>query len=202
MPRLSWLTKPSIPVPDDFRGADLVGISAMTCDAQRAYQLAGMARARNIAVVLGGYHPTFMPEEAGEHADAVVRGFAETACLNYYGICVRFNAENLRVALGGRLRIQPADSPARLAESQGVHDSEYSGDHPRLRQSLYLLRVPPMHDGRYVQRRLDRIATDIDSMPGGHLALSGCQSHGGRSLCRESLLRAGAAARTCLPALP
>ena len=35
------------PVPDDFCGADLVGISAMTCDAQRAYQLAGMARAKH-----------------------------------------------------------------------------------------------------------------------------------------------------------
>jgi len=89
------------PVPDDFRGADLVGISAMTCDAQRAYQLAGMARARNIAVVLGGYHPTFMPEEAGEHADCSRQRIRRDRLASITtGFCVRFNAENLRVALG------------------------------------------------------------------------------------------------------
>ena len=57
--------------------ADLVGISAITGTAPRAYELAGHFRARGIPVVLGGVHPTLLPDEAARHADAVVTGYAE-----------------------------------------------------------------------------------------------------------------------------
>lgn len=57
--------------------ADLVGISAVTATAPRAYLLADKIRKKGIPVVLGGVHPTIMPEEALEHADSVVVGFAE-----------------------------------------------------------------------------------------------------------------------------
>jgi len=57
--------------------ADLVAISCMTAAAPRAYQIADRFRARGIPVVLGGMHPSALPEEAGEHADAVVVGEAE-----------------------------------------------------------------------------------------------------------------------------
>lgn len=57
--------------------ADLVGISAITGTAPRAYELAAHFRRRGIPVVLGGVHPTLLPEEAQRHADAVVVGYAE-----------------------------------------------------------------------------------------------------------------------------
>jgi radical SAM superfamily enzyme YgiQ (UPF0313 family) len=57
--------------------ADLVGISAITGTAPRAYEIAARLRQRNIPVVLGGVHPTLLPEEAVEHADSVVVGYAE-----------------------------------------------------------------------------------------------------------------------------
>ena len=53
---------------------DLVGITAMTATAPRAYALARRFRERAIPVVLGGFHPTFNVEEALRHADAVVAG--------------------------------------------------------------------------------------------------------------------------------
>jgi len=56
---------------------DLVGISSMTATAPRAYEIADEFRAKGVKVVLGGYHPTAMPEEAKQHADAVVMGEAE-----------------------------------------------------------------------------------------------------------------------------
>ncbi len=56
---------------------DLVGISAMTTQAPRAYQIADAFRARGVKVVLGGMHPSACPQEAAEHADAVVVGEAE-----------------------------------------------------------------------------------------------------------------------------
>jgi radical SAM superfamily enzyme YgiQ (UPF0313 family) len=58
---------------------DLVGITFMTALAPRAYEIAGAFRRRGIVTVAGGYHPTFLPDEALEHFDAVVVGEAEEA---------------------------------------------------------------------------------------------------------------------------
>ena len=63
-------------VPED-EAFDLVGITCMTHQAPRAYALADRFRARGVRVILGGIHPTVLPEEAGAHADAVVVGEAE-----------------------------------------------------------------------------------------------------------------------------
>jgi radical SAM superfamily enzyme YgiQ (UPF0313 family) len=62
---------------DFSRSWDLVGISCMTATARRAYQLGDMFRARGSTVVMGGIHPTVLPQEAIAHADAVVIGEAE-----------------------------------------------------------------------------------------------------------------------------
>jgi radical SAM superfamily enzyme YgiQ (UPF0313 family) len=59
---------------------DLVGITAMTTQAKRAYALADAYRALGVTVFLGGIHPSALPEEARRHADAVCRGDGET-CL-------------------------------------------------------------------------------------------------------------------------
>ena len=56
---------------------DLVGISCMTANAPRAYELARQFKARGRKVVLGGVHPTILPEEALQYADCVVVGEAE-----------------------------------------------------------------------------------------------------------------------------
>lgn len=59
---------------------DIVGISFMTMFAPRAYALADGIRARRgLTVVLGGAHPTVLPDEAIEHADCVLRGEGEIA---------------------------------------------------------------------------------------------------------------------------
>ena len=56
---------------------DLVGISVLTITAFRAYELADYFRENGVKVVLGGYHVSALPEEAKQHADAVVVGEAE-----------------------------------------------------------------------------------------------------------------------------
>lgn len=57
--------------------ADLIGISAITGTAPRSYELADHFRRRGIPVVLGGVHPTLLPDEAARHADSIVVGYAE-----------------------------------------------------------------------------------------------------------------------------
>lgn len=56
---------------------DIVGITCMTALAPRAYEIAAAFRQQGIPVVLGGIHPTLLPDEALRHADAVVVGDAE-----------------------------------------------------------------------------------------------------------------------------
>lgn len=57
---------------------DLVAISSITGTAPRAYAIADHFRAQGVTVVLGGVHITLLPDEAAQHADAIVIGFAET----------------------------------------------------------------------------------------------------------------------------
>ena len=57
--------------------ADLAAITVSTKTALRAYELAAAYRRNGVKVVLGGIHPTAVPDEALEHADAVVLGEAE-----------------------------------------------------------------------------------------------------------------------------
>jgi len=56
---------------------DLVGITTYTMTAPRAYEIADSFRKRGVKVVLGGYHPTALPDEAKHHADSVVLSEAE-----------------------------------------------------------------------------------------------------------------------------
>ena len=57
---------------------DVVGMTVYIPSAHRAYELAAHYRARGAKVVLGGIHPSTMPAEAAQHADAVCVGPAET----------------------------------------------------------------------------------------------------------------------------
>lgn len=61
----------SIDFNEDF---DLVGITGMTQQITRAYQIADIFRRKGTKVVIGGIHATVMPEEAKQHADSVIVG--------------------------------------------------------------------------------------------------------------------------------
>jgi len=57
--------------------ADLVGISLLTQLSQRGYEIAEEFRKRGAKVVMGGFHVFFYPDEAEQHADAIVIGEAD-----------------------------------------------------------------------------------------------------------------------------
>ena len=62
----------------EYRPADLVGITAMTANVNRAYELARIYRERGIPAVIGGIHASMMPLEAMDHVHTVVTGEAES----------------------------------------------------------------------------------------------------------------------------
>ena len=64
----------------DFNAdVDLVGVTCLTCVIQSAYTIGDQFRRRGVKVILGGVHPSLLPEEAKEHADSVFIGEAERA---------------------------------------------------------------------------------------------------------------------------
>ncbi|MHC4419758.1 MAG: B12-binding domain-containing radical SAM protein [Planctomycetota bacterium] len=58
-------------------GLDLVAISSLSAQIGEAYELADRFRERGVPVVMGGLHVTAVPQEAAQHADAVVIGEGE-----------------------------------------------------------------------------------------------------------------------------
>lgn len=57
---------------------DLVALTAMTQQATRAYEISAAFRMRGVKTVIGGIHPTVLPEEACRHVDYVITGEGET----------------------------------------------------------------------------------------------------------------------------
>ena len=64
--------------PFNYRDADLVGITAFTSSANRAYQIAAAYQRHGIPVVMGGIHASMCFAEAQQFVDAVVIGEAES----------------------------------------------------------------------------------------------------------------------------
>jgi radical SAM superfamily enzyme YgiQ (UPF0313 family) len=61
----------------DAVDADLVGITCITANAPAVYALSAELQARGVTTVIGGVHPTLVPDDAQPHADAIVVGYAE-----------------------------------------------------------------------------------------------------------------------------
>jgi radical SAM superfamily enzyme YgiQ (UPF0313 family) len=71
------LTDENVTSIDFQKEADMVGITAPTITVHRAYEIADRFREKSVKVVLGGQHTSALPDEAIQHADAVVIGEAE-----------------------------------------------------------------------------------------------------------------------------
>lgn len=63
---------------DRLSNTDVVGISVLTHQANWAYRLADNLKSKGIKVLLGGPHPSVLPDEAKQHCDSVIIGEAES----------------------------------------------------------------------------------------------------------------------------
>lgn len=59
---------------EDYADSDIVGISALTPSVKRGYEIADFFKKKGITVIMGGHHVSALPEEALQHADAVIIG--------------------------------------------------------------------------------------------------------------------------------
>ena len=83
-------------LPGDY---DVVAISSFSAQIKEAYALADRFRAAGVTVLLGGLHVTACPQEALQHADAVVIGEAEPV---WPQLLVDLRRRNLRPSYDAR----------------------------------------------------------------------------------------------------
>lgn len=94
--------------PFEYQEADLVGLTALTSQVSRAYEIAAMYRKNNVPTVLGGIHASMIPEESVKFVDVVVKGEAESV----WGEVIRdFERKNLRNIYAGEF-MELMKSPA------------------------------------------------------------------------------------------
>jgi radical SAM superfamily enzyme YgiQ (UPF0313 family) len=100
--------------------ADLAGITARTMFAPRAYAIAETYRKKGVKTVIGGIHPSMLPEEAMEHCDAVVVGEAEGL---WEGLLRDAEAGNMKriYRSGGASDLTASPPPSRDALSRGKY---------------------------------------------------------------------------------
>ena len=147
-------------IPDDLE-ADLVGITVITGTAPRAYALAARLRARGIAVVLGGPHPTLAPEDAQPHADAIVVGYAEDEWPRLLrdfvaGRMLARYVQQPGLVIGGRPPPRRDVLPARRYLTKDVFEATRGCVH-----KCEFCVVPSAWPGRQLQKPPEEIVADI-----------------------------------------
>jgi len=68
---------------EDILSADLVGLSSLTSTSARTYEIARIVKESGIPVFMGGPHVTFLPEEALEYCDYVLRGEVDDIIMDF-----------------------------------------------------------------------------------------------------------------------
>ena len=86
----------------------LVGITAMTQQATRAYEISDEFRKQGIATVIGGLHPTLLPDEAKSHADSVIIGEAEYL---WPSVVEDFSQNRMKTLYESNVEVNLSDSP-------------------------------------------------------------------------------------------
>lgn len=145
--------------------ANIVVICFHTPDAVHAYALADRYREKGKTVVLGGLHPSFMPDEAEEHADALLIGEVE-------GIWTQLLKDYKAGDLKKRYqRSTPVDmTKLRPYPTDIIPASRYKGIWSVLVSRGCVHRcefcvIPPFFKGKYRLRPIEDIVSEIKAAP-------------------------------------
>lgn len=161
------LTDENVAAIDFQEETDLVGITVLTITARRAYEIADIFRARGTKVVLGGIHASFLPDEAAQHADAVVIGEAEET---WPRLIADFKANSLqkRYEQGERLPLNNLPIPRRSLFAEGAYLIKNTLAATRgCPYSCSFCSVSSFFGRTYRCRPVDEVIKELDTFNGG-----------------------------------
>ncbi len=152
---------------DSDADVDVVGISFMTALADRAYALADTFRARGKIVVAGGFHPTFCPDEAARHFDAVVCGEAEGL---WQQVLSDIDAGCLKTLYRSDTLPDLADAPIPRRDLARANARHYVTSHAiqtgrGCGHRCRYCSITAFHRGRHRTRPLDRVLGEVREAP-------------------------------------
>jgi radical SAM superfamily enzyme YgiQ (UPF0313 family) len=164
------LVDETLGIPDYYEvpRPDLVGITAFTSQANRAYEIAAHFRTRGIPVVMGGIHATMCADEAAARVDAVVRGEAEGV---WQQVLDDFQAGRLQHRYDGGLAKIADIRPARhdlLPPAYAFGAIQTTRGCPL---NCSFCSVPGFNGSRYRQRPIADIVEEFRSIPERHVLI-------------------------------
>ena len=146
--------------------ADLVGITAMTCTVNRAYDIADHFRRRGVKVAMGGMHVSSLPDEASAHCDSVVVAEAEESWPQLLRDLERGQVQPVYRQVNGPPSLHdlpPANwSLYRTKRYLPVHFVETTRGCPF---DCEFCAVTHFFGGRYRNRPLEEVLTELRSLP-------------------------------------
>ena len=148
--------------PFEFIPCDLVGITAFTSSANRAYEIAGIYRKAGIPVVMGGIHASMAGEEAGRYADSIVTGEAEGV---WRGLLDDFE----HGALKPRYEGIAGDLAGSVVPRRELFSPEYLFATVQTSRGCpmdcYFCSVSPFNGRKYRQRPVEEVLDELESIP-------------------------------------
>ena len=151
------------PLPEKIE-ADIVGITVLTATANRAYMLADKFRAEGKTVLLGGIHVTALPEEAQQHADAIMVGCGEDtfpqALNDYKNGCLQKVYES---KLQGEIKSLPVPSRNLLSPSLHQITNTIMATRGCPNHCQYCC-IPGLTKGQYIRRPVEEVIEEIKGM--------------------------------------
>ncbi|MDG5816286.1 cobalamin-dependent protein [Chitinispirillales bacterium ANBcel5] len=145
---------------------DLVVISCFTPQAQRAYKIADEFKKRGTPTIMGGIHPTAIPDECLQHCDSVCIGEVEPI---WHEVLEDARAKNLK-------KVYQATKPYCLSEFPIPKREIFSSDKYKWNAHLVLTMrgcpvkcsgcpIPEKEGPLFRFRPVENIIKDIESMP-------------------------------------
>lgn len=148
--------------PFRYQEADLVGLTAFTCVAPRAYEIAGIYREHGIPTVIGGIHASMLPEEALGYVDTVVIGEAESV---WYQVIADFMAGKMQHIYRGKW----LDLTGVIQPHRGLFRREYAFGTIQASRGCPIdcefCSVTAFNGRRYRQRPVDEVLNELETIP-------------------------------------
>jgi radical SAM superfamily enzyme YgiQ (UPF0313 family) len=155
-----------------FGSADLVGITAVTYQVPRAYQVAQACRKAGIPTVMGGSHATMAPDEAARYVDSVV---VKEGISVWQGLLKDFEQGKLKKRYNGGL--VPLESFKGIIPDRGFLKEKYKYRYSGIittagcPYACDFCAVPLIQGRRYRERPAEDVLEEMRSIAGTYRGL-------------------------------